>query len=109
MGTPQLRLLMSQACSVPCGLVESECMLQFKKLEELETTPANNIVDVIGIVEHVEAWATITRRDGTETQKRSITIKDKSNRSIEVRAHVRTTFPGTSPASPPEIPRATLR
>lgn len=56
----------------------------FKKLEELETTPANNIVDVIGIVEHVEAWTTITRKDGTETQKRSVTIKDKTNRSIEV-------------------------
>ena len=59
-------------------------MLQFKKLEELEATPANNIVDVIGIVEHVEAWTTITRKDGTETQKRSVTIKDKTNRSIEV-------------------------
>lgn len=61
-------------------------LLQFKKLEELETTPANNIVDVIGIVEHVEAWTTITRKDGTETQKRSVTIKDKTNRSIEVQA-----------------------
>jgi hypothetical protein len=60
-------------------------LLQFKKLAELETVEAGSIVDVIGVLDSVEPWAVITRKDGTDTRKRSATIRDDSGRSVEVR------------------------
>ncbi len=45
---------------------------------------AGSIVDVIGVVCSVEQWQIITKKNGEETRKRSLTIKDDSNRSIEV-------------------------
>jgi hypothetical protein len=41
-------------------------------------------VDVIGVLDRVEPWAVITRKDGTDTRKRSATIRDDSGRSVEV-------------------------
>lgn len=45
---------------------------------------AGTVVDVIGVVDTVENWAVITRKDGKDTQKRSLTIRDDSGRSVEV-------------------------
>jgi replication factor A1 len=59
-------------------------LLQFRKLAELETTEAGTIVDVIGVLDTVEPWAVINKKDGTETRKRSLTIRDDSGRSVEV-------------------------
>lgn len=36
------------------------------------------------MVESVLDWQVITKKDGTETQKRSLTLRDSSGRSIEV-------------------------
>jgi replication factor A1 len=36
------------------------------------------------VVENVLDWATITKKDGTETKKRSLTIRDDSGRSVEL-------------------------
>lgn len=58
--------------------------LQFKKIEEVEGMSASSSVDVIGVVENVEPAARITRRDGTEAEKRNITLRDDSNKSIEL-------------------------
>jgi len=57
---------------------------QFRKLSELETAEAGAICDVIGIVESVADWSVITRKDGTDTKKRSLNLRDDSGRSIEV-------------------------
>ncbi|KAJ9514509.1 hypothetical protein QJQ45_016236, partial [Haematococcus lacustris] len=57
---------------------------KFRRIEELEACPANTIVDVIGVVENVGAWSTITRKTGEETRKRAVVIRDDSNRSIEI-------------------------
>jgi replication factor A1 len=46
---------------------------------------AGAIVDVIGVLDSVEPWAIITRKDGSDTKKRSLTIRDDSGRSVEVR------------------------
>jgi hypothetical protein len=59
-------------------------LLQFRKLAELETTEAGTIVDVIGVLDTVEPWAVINKKDGTETRKRLLTIRDDSGRSVEV-------------------------
>lgn len=48
------------------------------------THPHTHAPSCAGVVESVNDWAMITKRDGGETQKRSLTIKDQSNRSIEV-------------------------
>jgi len=45
---------------------------------------AGTVVDVIGVVDTVQNWAVITRKDGKDTQKRSLTIRDDSGRSVEV-------------------------
>lgn len=58
--------------------------LQFRKIEEIESSPATTTLDVIGVVEYVDTIGTITRRDGTEAEKRNITIRDDSNKSIEM-------------------------
>jgi len=58
--------------------------LQFRKLAELETMEAGAIVDVIGIVDSVQDWTMITRKDGSDTRKRSMTLRDDSGRSVEV-------------------------
>ena len=58
--------------------------LQFRKIEEIESTPATTTLDIIGVLESVEPVGTITRRDGQETEKRNVTMRDTSNKSIEV-------------------------
>lgn len=57
---------------------------QFRKIEDIESMPATTTLDIMGVVENVEPHGTITRRDGTETEKRNITMRDISNKSIEV-------------------------
>jgi hypothetical protein len=41
-------------------------------------------VDIIGVVEYVNAPITVKCDDGSETQKRSIIMRDDSNQSIEL-------------------------
>ena len=56
----------------------------FQKISDLEDAPQGAIVDIIGIAESINDVSTITRKDGSEAVKRSVSIKDPSNRSIEV-------------------------
>jgi hypothetical protein len=60
-------------------------LLQFKKLAELNSIEAGQTVDVIGVVDSVSAWGLINRKDGTETRKRSLVLRDDSGCSVEVR------------------------
>lgn len=39
---------------------------QFKKISQLEEVAPNQMVDVIGVVDRVDAQTTIQRRDGSE-------------------------------------------
>ena len=56
----------------------------FQPILSLEQTATGSIVDVIGVILTVGSLTTIQRRDGTETQKRSVSIKDDSNAVIEL-------------------------
>jgi len=56
----------------------------FKHIMSIEQMSPGSLVDVIGVVLTVDSPVTIQRRDGTETQKRSLTVKDDSNASIEL-------------------------
>ena len=56
----------------------------FHQISEIENIEVNSIVDLVGIVTSVCPSATITRKDGSEAQKRTLQLKDMSGRSVEV-------------------------
>lgn len=43
------------------------------------------IIDVVGVVEKVEPWAMISKKNGEETSKRPLILRDKTNCEIEVK------------------------
>lgn len=69
---------------LPCSFLYVCLPLQFHKLAELEQTEPGKILDVIGVVERVDSWGIINKKDGTETRKRAIVLRDDSGRSVEV-------------------------
>ena len=58
--------------------------MQFKRIEEIEGMPATSMLDVLGIVESVGDFVTLTLKNATEQTKRSLVLRDNSNRSIEL-------------------------
>ena len=64
---------------------------QFRPIAEVETTPVNGVIDIIGVVESVGDFMDITLKNGSATHKRSVQLKDQSNASVEVR--LRPIFP----------------
>ena len=58
--------------------------MQFKRVEEVESMPAGTMLDVLGILDSVGDFATLTLKNATEQTKRSIVLRDNSNRSIEL-------------------------
>ncbi|XP_010529261.1 PREDICTED: replication protein A 70 kDa DNA-binding subunit E-like isoform X1 [Tarenaya hassleriana] len=56
----------------------------FRSISDIESMENNNIVDVIGVVSSISPTASIMRKNGTETQKRALQLKDMSGRSVEL-------------------------
>ncbi|KFK28581.1 hypothetical protein AALP_AA7G015700 [Arabis alpina] len=56
----------------------------FRSICDIENMEANSIMDVIGIVSSISPTVVITKKNGTETQKRAVQLKDMSGRSVEV-------------------------
>lgn len=56
----------------------------FTSIDRIEDLENNAIVDVLGVVTAVNPSTTIQRKNGMETQKRTIALKDMSGRSVEV-------------------------
>ncbi|XP_066322712.1 replication protein A 70 kDa DNA-binding subunit A-like isoform X1 [Miscanthus floridulus] len=56
----------------------------FSSIDKIEDSENNAIVDVIGVVTSVNPSTTIQRKNGMEAQKRTITLKDMSGRSVEL-------------------------
>ncbi|KAK1417422.1 hypothetical protein QVD17_26549 [Tagetes erecta] len=56
----------------------------FKPIIEIETTENNSIIDVIGVVTSVKPCVPVQRKNGLETQKRDLNLKDQSGRSVEL-------------------------
>ncbi|XP_006854186.2 replication protein A 70 kDa DNA-binding subunit A [Amborella trichopoda] len=56
----------------------------FRPINEIEHMESNSMVDLIGIVSSINPSATIMRKNGTETQKRTLQLKDMSGRGVEV-------------------------
>ncbi|KAK2645259.1 hypothetical protein Ddye_020454 [Dipteronia dyeriana] len=56
----------------------------FRPINDIENAENNSIFDVIGIVMSVNPSVPIMRKNGMETQRRILNLKDKSGRSIEL-------------------------
>nr|XP_043606805.1 replication protein A 70 kDa DNA-binding subunit A [Erigeron canadensis] len=56
----------------------------FRPISEIETAENNSILDVIGVVIAVKPSVPILRKNGMETQRRTINLKDQSGRSVEL-------------------------
>ncbi|KAL3155866.1 hypothetical protein ABBQ32_012870 [Trebouxia sp. C0010 RCD-2024] len=56
----------------------------FKRIDDIESVPAGTMLDVLGVLHSIGDFTTITLKNGTEQSKRSIVLRDNSNRSIEL-------------------------
>lgn len=56
----------------------------FRPISEIENVENNSILDVIGIVISVNPSVPILRKNGMETQRRIVNLKDGSGRSVEL-------------------------
>lgn len=56
----------------------------FRSITEIEGIDNNSVVDLIGMVTSITPSASIMRKNGTETQKRTLQLKDMSGRSVEL-------------------------
>ncbi|KAK1326633.1 hypothetical protein QJS10_CPA01g03022 [Acorus calamus] len=71
----------------PCPEEDSSIPRQvfnFRPISEIEGMENNSMVDIIGIVSSINPAGTILRKNGTETQKRTLQLKDMSGRSVEL-------------------------
>ncbi|KAH9606522.1 hypothetical protein KSS87_018912, partial [Heliosperma pusillum] len=70
----------------PCHDDDSEIpglQFHFQPISDIEGMDNNSFLDVIGVVTSISPTATIMKKNGTETQKRSLQLRDKSGRSVE--------------------------
>ncbi|TYG42258.1 hypothetical protein ES288_D12G242000v1 [Gossypium darwinii] len=56
----------------------------FRTISDIEGMENNSIVDIIGVVSFISPAASIMRKNGVETQKRTLHLKDMSSRSVEL-------------------------
>ncbi|KZV31988.1 replication protein A 70 kDa DNA-binding subunit A-like [Dorcoceras hygrometricum] len=56
----------------------------FRPIGEIENAENNSILDVIGVVVAVNPSVPILRKNGMETQRRILNLKDQSGRSVEL-------------------------
>ncbi|KAL8521414.1 hypothetical protein ACS0TY_011800 [Phlomoides rotata] len=56
----------------------------FRPISDIEVLDNNSIIDVIGVVSSISPSSSLMRKNGTETQKRTLQLKDMSGRSVEL-------------------------
>ncbi|CAL5058144.1 unnamed protein product [Urochloa decumbens] len=56
----------------------------FRQISEIENMDNQTVVDLLGVVTSVGPSVMITRKSGTEAQKRTLQLRDMSGRSVEV-------------------------
>lgn len=56
----------------------------FRPISDVEHMENNSVVDIIGVVSSISPAASLMRKNGTQTQKRTLHLKDMSSCSIEV-------------------------
>lgn len=72
----------------PCGEEDDGSIprVQFnlRSIAEIEAAEANSIVDLAGVVSAVNPASSVMRKNGTETLKRTLQLRDMSGRSVEL-------------------------
>lgn len=58
-------------------------LFQFMPIAQLSESPQGTVIDVVGVIEKVEDWTTLQKKDGNETKKRVIVLRDNSGASID--------------------------
>lgn len=79
--------LESQTTIEPCYDEDSSIpkqLFDFKPISDVEVLENNAMIDVIGVVVSINPTNTILRKNGIETQKRSLMMKDWSGKSVEL-------------------------
>lgn len=76
--TSTVDLCLDEDASIP------KQQFSFRPISEIENAESNTIVDVIGIVISVNPSVPILRKNGMETQRRVLNLKDQSGRSVEL-------------------------
>ncbi|KAJ3687738.1 hypothetical protein LUZ61_016902 [Rhynchospora tenuis] len=56
----------------------------FCQISDIESLPSDTILDVIGVVTSISPASTVRKRNGSETMKRTLQLKDMSGRSVEL-------------------------
>ncbi|CAL5359421.1 hypothetical protein CsSME_00049574 [Camellia sinensis var. sinensis] len=72
-----------QPCPEDDNLIPRQ-QFHFRPIIDVESLETNSIVDVIGVVYFISPSTSIMRKNGTETQKRVLQLKDMSGRSVEL-------------------------
>ncbi|CAN4128031.1 unnamed protein product [Withania somnifera] len=72
-----------QPCFEDDGTIPQQ-QFHFRPISDIEAMENNNVVDVIGVVSSISPSSSIMRKNGTETQKRVLQLKDMSGRSVEL-------------------------
>ncbi|CAL4896077.1 unnamed protein product [Urochloa decumbens] len=72
-----------EICSSDDGSIP-KLQYNFRQISELENMEIGAFVDLVGIVTSVGPSAIVMRKDGTETRKRTLQLRDMSGRSVEI-------------------------
>jgi replication factor A1 len=56
----------------------------FRQISELENMEVGALVDLVGVIISVSPSGPVTRKDGTDTLKQTLQLKDMSGRSLEI-------------------------
>ncbi|KAG6515042.1 replication protein A 70 kDa DNA-binding subunit A-like [Zingiber officinale] len=72
-----------QLCPDEDGSIPTQ-QFNFRKISDIENAENNSIADVIGIVTSINPSVPILRKNGMETQRRILNLKDLSSLSVEI-------------------------
>lgn len=72
-----------ELCPEEDGSIPAQ-QFNFKAISDIVNAENNSIVDLIGIVISINPSVTILRKNGLETQRRIVNLKDKSGMSVEL-------------------------
>nr|GEW81049.1 replication protein A 70 kDa DNA-binding subunit A-like [Tanacetum cinerariifolium] len=72
-----------QPCYDDDGSIPQQ-QFHFRQIAEIEGLDNNSMLDIIGVVFRIFPSSIIKKKDGTETQKRNLCVKDMSGRSVDV-------------------------
>ncbi|PWA85357.1 Nucleic acid-binding, OB-fold [Artemisia annua] len=72
-----------QPCYDDDGSIPQQ-QFHFREIAEIEGLDNNSVLDIIGVVFRIFPSSIVKKKDGTETQKRNLHVKDMSGRSVDV-------------------------